>query len=100
MRGPSEDPKSLVAQAYRMEGITDRECRSILVDWALSLEMPAEDAAGRLLARAPDPGHPMTALLRAAARGGGRPRRRGGRRGRLGVTDLTEGRGAKGVQGT
>jgi hypothetical protein len=31
------DPKGLIRESYRIEGITAGECRSILVDWALSL---------------------------------------------------------------
>ena len=31
------DPKGLIRESYRIDGITDAECRSILIDWALSL---------------------------------------------------------------
>ena len=31
------DPKGLIREAYRIEGITLGECRSIFLDWALSL---------------------------------------------------------------
>ena len=31
------DPKGLIKEAYRIEGIGPGECRSILLDWALSL---------------------------------------------------------------
>lgn len=80
------DPKGLIREAYRIDGITGAECRSILVDWALSL--PSDDAAGaiaRLLARhAGEPAdHPMTAVLRAGLAAPDTPRRRGGRRARL-----------------
>ena len=63
------DPKGLIRESYRIEGITADECRSILLDWALSLPagLAAPDAVAQVLARygtaAPD--HPMTALLRA-----------------------------------
>ena len=33
-RGDAADPKRLVAEAYRIEGITEAECRSIFLDWA------------------------------------------------------------------
>lgn len=62
------DPKGLIRESYRIEGISDGECRSILIDWALSLpsETSTPDALQALIARhepeAPD--HPMTALLR------------------------------------
>ena len=32
-----DDPKGLIREAYRIEGITLGECRSIFLDWALSL---------------------------------------------------------------
>lgn len=61
------DPKGLIRESYRIEGISMGECRSILIDWALSL--PAgQDSVLALRAMldqygndAPD--HPMTALL-------------------------------------
>ena len=31
------DPKGLVRESYRIEGITPGECRSIFMDWALSI---------------------------------------------------------------
>ncbi len=31
------DPKGLVRESYAIEGITPGECRSIFLDWALSL---------------------------------------------------------------
>ncbi len=86
------DPTGLIADSYRIEGITAPECRMIFLDWALS----AKDAAGMgaalrvLLVRHADaaPDHPMTAILREAANApdGTRQqsvaRRRGGRAGR------------------
>jgi hypothetical protein len=30
------DPKGLIRESYAIEGITPQECRSILIDWALS----------------------------------------------------------------
>ncbi len=75
----SIDPKGLIRESYRIEGISDAECRSILIDWALSLPESGSthDALAALLARhAPGaPDHPMTALLRAGL-GQARPRRR------------------------
>ena len=64
----SHDPKGLIRESYRMEGISDGECRSILIDWALSLPA-AEDQRSALkgvLAQygADHPEHPMTALLK------------------------------------
>ncbi|EYD73764.1 hypothetical protein [Limimaricola hongkongensis] len=80
------DPKGLVREAYRIEGITIGECRSIFLDWALSLPEGAESgmAIRRLLERhatAPE-GHPMTAVLVEGLDVAQPPRRRGGRAGR------------------
>lgn len=81
------DPKRLIRESYRMDGIDEAQCRSIFLDWALSLpsDQPVADAVRALLARhAPEAqGHPMTAVLEAALQGPITPRRRGdGARGR------------------
>jgi hypothetical protein len=83
--GDPHDPKGLVREAYAMEGITLPECRSILLDWALSLPLGADPrpAAQALLARHGAEGHPMTLVLRRALDAPDAPRRRGGRAGRL-----------------
>ena len=83
----SDDPKGLIREAYRIDGITGTECRSILIDWALSLPATTEPAAAarRLAGRAHPAGHPMTALLVAAAEEASAPPvRRGGRAARVG----------------
>lgn len=83
------DPKGLIREGYRIEGIGPAECRSILIDWALSLA-PGTDARAALavlLARhgAAAPDHPMTAVLAAGLDGPApAPVRRGGRAGRRG----------------
>lgn len=83
------DPKGLIREAYAIDGITASECRSILLDWALSLAdataAPAQAATlGQVYGpKAPD--HPMTGLLAEAAAGrGAGTGRRGGRAARLG----------------
>jgi hypothetical protein len=83
--GDPHDPKGLVREAYAMDGITLPECRSILLDWALSLPLGADPrpAAEALLARYGAEGHPMTLVLREARGAPDAPRRRGGRAGRL-----------------
>jgi len=82
------DPKGLVGEAYAIPGIGPSECRSILLDWALSLAAGTDTAAAlrTLLARhgAGAPGHPMTEVLAQGLAGAPPPRRRGGRRGRGG----------------
>ncbi|MBS0124436.1 hypothetical protein [Thetidibacter halocola] len=85
-KGDAIDPKGLIFEAYRIEGIGEGECRSIFLDWALSAPAGGDMQAliGALLARhggdAPD--HPMTAVLRAGLDEAAAPRRRGGWRGR------------------
>ena len=82
----SLDPKGLIREAYRIDGITVGECRSIFLDWALSLPegQDSRAAIGTLLARhgAGAPDHPMTGVLRDGLTRADRPRRRGGWRGR------------------
>lgn len=87
-RGDADDPKNLIYEAFRIEGITQGECRSIFLDWALSLgvDIPPREAITRLIARhsptAPTE-HPMLQVLiegRGAATSTGR---RGGRAARL-----------------
>lgn len=77
------DPKGLVREAYAIDGITAGECRSIFLDWALSLPDGADPlpAVRALLARHDVP-HPMTDTLQAALRPSGRTGRRGGKGGR------------------
>jgi hypothetical protein len=62
------DPKGLIRESYRIDGITDAECRSILIDWALSLpdgqDQKAALADQLALNAGGNPDHPMTALLR------------------------------------
>ena len=66
------DPKGLVRESFRIEGITAAECRSIFLDWALSLPAGVEAAvaARTLLARHGDgnAGHPMLDVLAEAQR--------------------------------
>ncbi len=80
MKGDALDPKALIAEAYRIEGISLEECRSIFLDWALSLPEGTDPQAALdgLLARHGTPGHPMT-RVRADGRAPALPRRRGGR---------------------
>ncbi len=80
------DPKGLIRESYRIEGITPGECRSIFLDWAISVPV-GEDSRKhieRLLERygseASD--HPMTEVLKMALEDAGRARRRGGAKAR------------------
>ncbi|MDP3196487.1 hypothetical protein [Tabrizicola sp.] len=83
------DPKGLVRESYRIEGITPGECRSIFMDWALSIPVgaPVADAVRTLLATyaLAEPDHPMSTVLHQALTAPEAPRRRGGRTGRQGL---------------
>jgi len=81
-----DDPKGLIRESYRIDGITASECRSILVDWALSLPLDADQSAtaARLHAAHATHDHPITSLLdEVASVKPGENRRRGGRAGRF-----------------
>lgn len=77
------DPKGLIRESYKIEGITPEECRSIFVDWALSLpgEVVARDAMRAALAGYNGPAdHPMSVVLAEGIVAGEQaPVRRGGR---------------------
>ncbi|MGV8951516.1 MAG: hypothetical protein ACOH2M_10470 [Cypionkella sp.] len=81
------DPKGLVRESYNIDGITMGECRSIFIDWALSLPAVVDtpDCLRSLLAHygAPNPSHPMTQVLTEALTAPAEPKRRGGRAGRF-----------------
>lgn len=80
------DPKGLIREAFRIDGISAPECRSIFMDWALSVEQtdhrPLIEA---LLARhADDPSdHPMKTVLQDGLAGKPPAGRRGGRAARV-----------------
>lgn len=81
------DPRGLIAEAYRMEGLSKADCRSIFLDWALGLAEPSRgpQAAAALLAHYADhpDDHPMSQVLREGSVAmGPRKRRAGGAMGR------------------
>ncbi len=86
--GDDLDPKHLIAEAFKIDGITEEECRSIFLDWALSLPLGVDSVAAlpQLLERHAteiDPeGHPMTQVMREGLQRMNAPRRRGGWRSR------------------
>lgn len=86
LKGDEQDPKGLIYEAYRIDGITLAECRTIFLDWALSL--PDAQDTGRtidaLLARygGENADHPMTQVLTDGRQTMMKPRRRGGWRSR------------------
>ena len=82
------DPKGLMKEAFAIEGIQAPECRSIFLDWALSLpsgrdtSQEVERLVAHYEALFPD-GHPMLETLNAALEAPRKPRRRGGRQARV-----------------
>lgn len=84
----AEDPKGLIYEAYRIEGITKADCRTIFLDWALSL--PAEQNSNAAIVALLDryanahAQHPMTLVMQEGQAAADTPRRRGGWRARAG----------------
>lgn len=80
------DHKNLIFESYRIKGITKSDCRSIFLDWALSLPEGQEVKAAILLMldryRPDHPDHPMTDVLSEGLETAQAPRRRGGWRSR------------------
>lgn len=82
------DPRGLILESYRIEGITLEECRSIFLDWAISVPVGDDSVAhvavliDRHAPHAPD--HPMTLVLKEALQPAAQTGRRGGARGRRG----------------
>lgn len=78
------DPRYLVYEAFRIEGLGEAECRAIFFDWALGLPAstdPAEAARALRAHYAEEPAdHPMTRLLDEASAGLEASRGRTGRR--------------------
>ena len=81
------DPKNLIAESYQIEGITSSECRSIFLDWALSI--PLENDSALLISKLliyyqeESEDHPMTLLLSSSLELKGENRRMGRRRSRI-----------------
>ena len=86
-KGDAIDPKGLIREAYRIDGISLPECRSIFLDWAIGVPDGADTTAliGALLVRYADEPeeHPMTQVLKDGLEAPRRTGRRGGRRARL-----------------
>jgi hypothetical protein len=79
-KGDALDPRGLILESYRIDGITDGECRSIFLDWALAIENDTPIAINAMLERygTDFPNHPMTQVLREGLETTAKPRRRGG----------------------
>lgn len=86
MKGDYNDPKALIRESFNIEGINIEECRSIFLDWALSLpnDVDAKKIIPLLIEKYNDKNeHPMLLTLREGLITTVSPSRRGGRRGRL-----------------
>ena len=86
MKGDYNDPKALIRESFNIEGINIEECRSIFLDWALSLpnDVDAKKIIPLLIEKYNDKKkHPMLLTLREGLITTVSPTRRGGRRGRL-----------------
>lgn len=86
MKGDYNDPKALIRESFNIEGINLEECRSIFLDWALSLpnDVDAKKIIPLLIDKYNDKKeHPMLLTLREGLITTVSPTRRGGRRGRL-----------------
>ena len=86
MKGDYNDPKALIRESFNIEGIKIEECRSIFLDWALSLpnDVDAKKIIPLLIEKYNDKKeHPMLLTLREGLITTVSPTRRGGRRGRL-----------------
>ena len=88
-RGDALDPKNLIREAFRIDGISYPECRSIFLDWALSLGPsadPRESISALLQRHADEPqDHPMAQVLTEGLAEAPRKGRRGGRAARIGT---------------
>ena len=82
MKGNLDDPKALIQEAYKIENIMRSECRSIFLDWALSLPLEQDPniSIQNLLGRYKSEfsAHPMTETLEEGLLTMARPKRRGG----------------------
>ena len=86
MKGDHNDPKALIRESFNIEGIKIEECRSIFLDWALSLpnDTDARKIIPLLIEQYGDKQeHPMLVTLKEGMIKTVSPIRRGGRKGRL-----------------
>ena len=83
-KGDATDPKGLIAESFKIDGITYEECRSIFLDWALAVPVDADSRTliTTLLDRHQDEGHPMRQVLEEGLAKMNAPKRRGGWKGR------------------
>ncbi|WP_319823626.1 hypothetical protein [Thalassovita sp.] len=86
MKSHPLDPKGLIREAFLIDGITEAECRSIFLDWALSLPEGADSRQALTelhpIYAAAHPDHPMTSVMEQGVQQLSHARRRGGWRSR------------------
>ncbi|TQS73959.1 hypothetical protein ERN12_01955 [Rhodobacteraceae bacterium] len=76
------DPKGLMRESFRIDGIGMAECRSIFMDWALSLAPGTDEREAMRVVMAQYQGpedHPMTLVLSEGLTREPAPRKRAGR---------------------
>ena len=82
MKGDALDPKAPIREAYSIKDISAAECRSIFLDWALTI--PSQEDMRDILRQLLDKyesssqTHPMTETLKLGLQMAEPPRRRGG----------------------
>lgn len=85
-KGSPFDPRGLIYESYRIDGIDDPQCRSIFMDWALGAPEGQDHSAALQalldLYGEAHPDHPMTVILREgiSTLGVAVTKRKGGRR--------------------
>jgi hypothetical protein len=82
------DPRGLIFESYRMDGIRIEECRSIFLDWALgqAIDVDMQAALKELEAEyvAANPDHPMNDVIaEGLKRSNVASGRRGGRKSKV-----------------
>jgi len=85
----SIDPRGMIFESYRIDGITIEECRMIFLDWALeSSKTDLTEDINILLKeyQGKFSNHPMTSVLRSGLLKSKKTGRRGGRSARKSVT--------------
>jgi hypothetical protein len=85
-KGGPDDPKGLIYESFRIDGIDAAQCRTIFLDWALSLPLETDTSQaikGMIVFYGEEfAGHPMLGVLNEGLQTMAAPRRRGGWRSR------------------
>lgn len=79
-KGTLHDPRGLIQESFRIEGVAPEDCRSIFFDWVLGLPADTDSAEAVRhmldLYRSEPDAHPMKAVLREGLQPRQEPRRR------------------------